>query len=185
VKVHETALPGVLLLEPRVFDDPRGTFLEWFHDERFQAHGLPTAIRQANQSRSTQGVLRGLHYQRQHPQGKLVSVIQGEVFDVVADIRVGSPTFGRSVAMHLRGEAPRQLWIPPGFAHGFCVLSPTADVVYLCTHAVYAPDDDRGIRWDDPELAIPWPVASPLLSGKDAHLPTLAAARDALPRWAP
>ena len=182
--VHETPLPGVLLVEPRVHRDERGFFLETFHAARFADladRGLPTRIVQTNHSRSTRDVLRGLHFQRTRPQGKLVSVIRGEIFDVAVDVRADSPTFGRWTSITLSGEDPRAVWIPPGFAHGFCVLSEVADLVYGCTE-LYAPEDDRGIRWDDPRLAIDWPVTEPRLSPKDQGLPTLAALGADLPR---
>lgn len=176
--VRATNLPGVLLIEPRVFHDERGYFLESFNAGRYAAHenmGLPTAVVQTNHSRSRRGVLRGLHFQRRKPQGKLVSVARGRIFDVAVDLRPGSATFGRWTGVLLDDEAPRQIWIPAGFAHGFCVLSDVADVTYACT-ALYAPDDDLGIRWDDPTIGVQWPIASPLVSPKDAALPTLEAA---------
>lgn len=183
--VHPTDLPGVLVLEPRVFQDQRGYFLETFNAERFAEHaalGLPRALRQTNHSRSRRGVVRGLHFQLRHPQGKLISLAHGRIFDVVVDVRPDSPTFRRWLSFTLDAGAPRQLWIPPGYAHGFCVLSEVADVTYACTE-VYVPDDDLGVRWDDPELAVDWPLRDPLVSPRDAALPTLAEARDRLPRW--
>ena len=181
--ILETPLPGVLVVEPRVFGDDRGFLVETYSAARFAEHGLPTTFVQDNHSRSARGVLRGLHYQRRNPQGKLVFVVRGEVWDVAVDIREGSPTFGRWFGMTL-SEARRQLlWIPPGFAHGFCVLSESADFLYKCT-ALYDPADDRGIRWDDPALGIEWPIADPILSAKDRALPSLAQAAGALPAWA-
>jgi dTDP-4-dehydrorhamnose 3,5-epimerase len=180
VNVIETPIPGVLVVEPKVFGDERGFFLETFNAARFAEHGLPTAFVQDNHSRSARGVLRGLHYQRRSPQGKLVSVVRGEVFDVAVDIRKGSPTFGRWFGTHLREHEHRAVWVPPGFAHGFCVLSESADFLYKCT-TLYDAADDRGIRWDDPALGIDWPLAEPVLSAKDRALPTLAEAMDALP----
>ena len=182
MKIHETSLPDVLLLEPRVFRDERGFFLETFNAARFAEHGLPTEFVQDNHSRSARGVLRGLHYQRRHPQGKLVSVVRGEIWDVAVDIREGSPSFGRSFAITLDEDSRRLLWIPPGFAHGFCVLSDGADVLYKCT-TLYDAADDRGIRWNDPALSIDWPIADPILSAKDRALPSLAEAAGALPAW--
>jgi dTDP-4-dehydrorhamnose 3,5-epimerase len=177
MKVFHTSLPGVYLIEPRVFTDPRGFFMEIWQAERYlQAH-IPGPFVQDNYSCSTRGVLRGLHYQLRHPQGKLVYVLQGEVFDVVVDIRRGSPTFGRWVGEMLSGDNHRQLYIPPGFAHGFCVLSAVALFLYKCTD-FYAPGDEYGLRWDDPELGIHWPVSGPVLSEKDEHSPTL----DTVPR---
>jgi dTDP-4-dehydrorhamnose 3,5-epimerase len=148
--------------------------METWHAERYQQANLPGPFVQDNCSRSTRGVLRGLHYQLKHPQGKLVWVVEGEVFDVAVDIRVGSPTFGHWVGYILSGDNHRQLAIPAGFAHGFCVLSASASLVYKCTD-FYAPDDEYGLRWDDPRLDIDWPVAAPLLSDKDRQYPTLAA----------
>ncbi len=172
-KVTPTALPDVLLIEPRVFADDRGFFLETYQAERYRAHGIGPAFVQDNWSRSVRGTLRGLHYQEPNGQGKLVQVTRGSVFDVVVDVRRGSPTFGKWVGVELSGDTPKQMWIPAGFAHGFCVTSDSADFVYKCTTA-YAPDCERAIRWDDPELAIPWPTEQPLLSKKDAAAPTLA-----------
>lgn len=185
MKPHETSLPGVLVLEPAVYHDERGFFVELFNEDRFTALGalgLPTAIRQTNHSRSVRGVLRGLHFQLGRPQGKLVTVLHGEVFDVVADVRRDSPTFGEWTGVRLSGDAPRAVWVPPGFAHGFCVLSEVADVVYGCTET-YFPEGDAGVRWDDPTLSIDWPIDVPILSPKDATLPLLDAA--ALPALAP
>lgn len=184
MKVHETSLPGVLLIEPRVFRDDRGFFLESFRDERFAEHGLPTHFRQDNHSRSSRGVLRGLHYQLTRPQGKLVTAIRGELFDVAVDIRVGSPTFGQWFGCTLSGDDPRYLWIPPGFAHGFCVLSDVADFTYKCTD-VYVPSDEGGVMWDDPAVGIEWPIAAPLLSPKDERYAPLSASRADLPRFTP
>lgn len=180
MKVVETPIPGLLVVEPRVFGDDRGFFLETFNAARFAEHGLPTRFVQDNHSRSAYGVLRGLHYQRRAPQGKLVSVVRGEVFDVAVDVRRDSPAFGRWFGVHLREQDHRSVWIPPGFAHGFCVLSESADFVYKCT-TLYDAADDRGIRWDDPALGIEWPIAEPVLSPKDRALPTLAEAMDDLP----
>ena len=182
MNVRETDLPGVLIVEPRIFTDDRGFFYESFRAERFATAGLPAEFPQDNHSRSTRGVLRGLHFQAQRPQGKLVSVIRGRIFDVAVDVRVGSPTFGRWTAVTLDESEPRAMWVPPGFAHGFYTLSDVADVVYKCTD-VYVPELDRGIIWSDPALGIDWPGASPLLSPKDAALPPLASVRD-LPVYA-
>jgi dTDP-4-dehydrorhamnose 3,5-epimerase len=175
MKVTETSLPGVLIVEPRVFADDRGFFIETFHSERYAANGMPPRFVQDNLSRSVRGTLRGLHFQEPNAQGKLVQVTRGSVFDVVVDVRRGSPTFAQWFGLELTGDAPKQLWIPPGFAHGFCVTSDVADFWYKCT-AAYAPDCERSIRWDDPALGIAWPVAQPLLSKKDAAAPTLAEA---------
>ena len=182
MKILETALPGVLVIEPRVFRDDRGFFLESFNADRFAQHGLPTVFRQDNHSHSMKGVLRGLHYQLRRPQGKLVSVIRGRVFDVAVDIRRGSPTFGEWYGTVLTEEDPRYLWIPPGFAHGFCTLSDVADFVYKCTE-VYVGEDDRGVLWSDPSIGIQWPISNPVLSEKDQRMPTLSAVRTDLPEY--
>ncbi|MBF0623787.1 MAG: dTDP-4-dehydrorhamnose 3,5-epimerase [Magnetococcales bacterium] len=168
-----TALPEVLMMEPTVLVDHRGAFMEVFHRDRFTAAGLPDWFVQDNQSQSVAGVLRGLHFQEPHAQGKLVRVLFGAILDVAVDIRRGSPRFGQWVALELSAANRRQLWIPPGFAHGFCVLSPQgAEMVYKQTE-IYHPEADRGIRWNDPRLAIPWPIAAPILSDKDRQLPLL------------
>ena len=180
MEILPTALQGVMLIEPDVYGDQRGFFLEYFNQPRFCASGLDAAFVQVNHSRSAMGVLRGLHYQLRHPQGKLVQVVRGEVFDVAADIRTGSPTFGQWVGEILSDSNHRQLFVPPGFAHGFCVLSDSADFVYLCTD-VYRPDDEYGIAWNDPALNIAWPGEHFSLSKKDQGWPTLAAAGDTLP----
>ena len=172
MKVIETDLPGCLLLEPQVFGDERGFFYESFNHDKLAAYGLAPNFAQGNVSRSARGVLRGLHYQWPKPQGKLVSVLEGEVWDVAVDIRRGSPTFGRWTAAVLSGENKRHFWIPEGFAHGFVVLSEAALFTYLCT-ATYDRDADAGVRWNDARLAIDWPVAEPLLSAKDANAPFL------------
>ena len=183
MKVHRTPLPGVVVVEPSVFRDERGFFVETYNDERFARHGLPHAFRQDNHSRSHGGVLRGLHYQLARPQGKLVTVIRGAIFDVAADVRTGSPTFGQWYGVTLDADDPRALWIPPGFAHGFCALSDVADIVYKCTE-LWDANDDRGIIWSDATLGIDWPVASPILSRKDAALPALATGSALLPHYA-
>ena len=172
MKVVETELPGCLLLEPQVFGDERGFFYESFNHDKLAAHGLVPRFVQGNVSRSARGVLRGLHYQWPRPQGKLVSVLEGEVWDVAVDIRRGSPTFGKWAAAVLSAENKRHFWIPEGFAHGFVVLSDSALFTYLCTET-YDRDADAGIRWNDARLAIDWPVAEPLLSAKDANAPFL------------
>jgi dTDP-4-dehydrorhamnose 3,5-epimerase len=167
------AIPDVLLVEARIFGDERGFFMETYKRSDFAAHGIPDAFVQYNRSRSVRGVLRGLHYQKDpRAQGKLVSVLQGEVFDVAVDIRRGSPTYGRWVGERLSAENGRMLYVPVGFAHGFCVLSDRADVLYMVTDE-YAPECDRGILWNDPEIGIDWPIAAPILSPKDAQLPAL------------
>ena len=172
MKVVETGLPGCLVLEPRVFEDARGFFYESFNQDKLAAAGLSPRFVQGNVSRSSKGVLRGLHFQNPKAQGKLVSVLEGEVWDVAVDLRRGSPHFGRWTGVVLSAENKRHLWIPEGFAHGFVTLSEQALFTYLCTDT-YDPAADAGIRWDDPQLAIDWPVAEPLLSDKDAKLPLL------------
>lgn len=173
MKFIETDLPGCVVIEPRVFADDRGFFFESFNSDKLAAHGLEPRFVQGNVSSSRQGVLRGLHYQWPNPQGKYVSVIEGEAWDVAVDIRRGSPTFGKWTAVVLSGENKRHFWIPEGFAHGFVVLSELAVFTYLCT-STYEARADATIRWDDPSLAIDWPVASPQLSDKDARAPWLA-----------
>jgi len=171
----ETALPGVIIIEPTVFGDARGFFTETYHAQRYREHGLDHTFVQDNQSRSRYGVLRGLHYQLIQPQGKLVRVSAGRVFDVAVDIRRGSPNFRQWVGVELDAESQRQLYIPPGFAHGFCVLSESADFNYKCTD-YYHPQSEHGIAWNDPALGIEWPLpeAAIQVSGKDAALPCLA-----------
>ena len=171
--VHQTRLPGVVLIEPRVFADPRGFFLETWQAERYRQAQIPGPFVQDNASYSEQGVLRGLHYQLKQPQGKLTHVLKGEVFEVVVDIRQGSPTFGQWISEILSGDNHRQLYIPPGFAHGFCVLSDAAFFCYKCTE-FYEPVDEYGVRWDDPAIGIDWPLSAPRLSDRDGRYPTLA-----------
>jgi dTDP-4-dehydrorhamnose 3,5-epimerase len=184
MKVIETRLPGVVVIEPQVFGDARGFFYESYNEAKYRAAGIDRAFVQSNVSRSAQGVLRGLHYQWPNPQGKLVSVLEGEVYDVAVDIRRGSPTFGQSAAVMLTAENHRHFWIPEGFAHGFCVVSEFATFTYQCT-ALYDPRADAGIRWNDAALAIDWPVAEPLLSDKDGKAPLLAeVAAERLPVYA-
>lgn len=174
MKVIATELPGVLLLEPKVFGDGRGFFLETWQATRYAEAGLPERFVQDNQSRSQRGVLRGLHHQLIQPQGKLVWVTRGAVFDVAVDIRQGSPHFGRWYGCVLDDVDHRQLYIPPGFAHGFCVLSAEADFFYKCTD-YYHPQSERGIAWDDPDIGIAWPLSEVSLSGKDQQNRRLAA----------
>ncbi|WP_448586842.1 dTDP-4-dehydrorhamnose 3,5-epimerase [Thermaurantiacus sp.] len=178
MKVEPLAIPEVKLIRPRVHGDARGFFLETFNERLFEAHGLPISWAQDNHSRSARGVLRGLHYQLRAPQGKLVRVSRGRVFDVAVDIRRPSSTFGQWTGAELTDEGLEMLWIPPGFAHGFLVLSEVADVQYKCT-TLWDPDSDRGIRWDDPAIGIAWPLdgEAPLLSPRDGALPLLAEAR--------
>ncbi|MDP9457237.1 MAG: dTDP-4-dehydrorhamnose 3,5-epimerase [Actinomycetota bacterium] len=172
MNVRETDLPGVLVVEPDVFGDERGFFLETWNRARYEAAGLPSDFVQDNLSFSSRGVLRGLHFQNPHPQGKLVYVLQGEVFDVAVDIRVGSPTFGRWVGVSLSAENKRQLWVPEGFAHGFVVTSEKALFSYKCTDFYYR-EAEAGVLWNDPDIGIDWPIANPTLSDKDLAAPRL------------
>lgn len=173
MKIVDTDLPGCFVIEPQVFGDDRGFFFESFNVERLAPHGLVPHFVQGNVSSSSRGVLRGLHYQWPNPQGKYVSVVEGEVWDVAVDIRCGSPTFGRWTAAVLSAENKRHFWIPEGFAHGFVTLSERAVFTYLCT-ATYDPKADAAIAWNDPGLAIDWPAGEPTLSTKDAAAPLLA-----------
>jgi dTDP-4-dehydrorhamnose 3,5-epimerase len=173
MKVRETDLPGCLVIEPRVFGDERGYFYEGWNKARFLEAGIDAQFVQSNVSQSVRGVVRGLHYQWPNPQGKLVSVLEGEVYDVAVDIRRGSPTFGRWTAAMLTAENKRHFWVPEGFAHGFAVVSERATFSYLCT-ALYDPAADSGLRWNDAAIGIDWPVAVPLLSAKDERAPYLA-----------
>jgi dTDP-4-dehydrorhamnose 3,5-epimerase len=174
LNIIETDLPGVLILEPSVFGDERGFFVETFRETWLGTAGVNVTFVQDNQSRSRRGVLRGLHFQRRNPQGKLVRVARGAVFDVAADVRESSPTYGRWVGVTLDDVRHRMLWIPPGFAHGFCVLSEEADFAYKCT-TFYDPHSDAGVRWNDADIGIEWPlpVDAATLSGKDRALPLL------------
>jgi len=173
MKIIETTLPGVLILEPQVFGDARGFFYESYNKGKWQDAGIEAEFIQTNVSRSARGVLRGLHYQWPNPQGKLVSVLEGEVYDVAVDIRRGSPTFGQSAGVMLTADNHRHFWVPEGFAHGFCVLSEFATFSYQCT-ALYDAKADAGIRWNDAALGIDWPISEPLLSDKDSKTPLLA-----------
>jgi len=169
----ETPLAGLWIIEPKVFEDERGFFMETYHQEQFKAHGIANVFVQQNHSRSKRGVLRGLHYQQEpFSQGKLVRVVRGEAFDVAVDLRPGSPTFGKWFGTTLSSENKILLYIPPGFAHGFCTLTDDVDFTYSCTN-VYSAAHETGIIWNDPDLAISWPVADPVVSAKDQHLPTL------------
>ena len=173
MKLTPTSLPDVWLIEPRVHGDVRGFFFESYNKRALAEAGLEAEFVQDNHSRSARGVLRGLHYQIEHAQGKLVRVIAGEVFDVAVDMRKSSPTFGRSMGMTLSAEDKRMLWIPPGFAHGFLVLSETADFFYKCDE-LYSPNDEISIRWNDPAIGIAWGYENPSVSPKDAAAPLLA-----------
>jgi dTDP-4-dehydrorhamnose 3,5-epimerase len=174
MKVIETTIPGVLVIEPKVFGDERGWFLESWQARRYADRGVPAEMVQDNQAYSRHGVLRGLHIQHPHAQGKLVQVLRGEVFDVAVDVRRGSPSFGRWVGVALSGENRRQLWVPPGFAHGYCVTGEDALFTYKCTD-YYHPENELSVAWDDPAIAIEWPLTGdPVLSQKDAGAPRLS-----------
>ena len=181
MNVIETRIPGVLVLEPKVFGDERGFFMETYNEARYKEAGLPSNFVQDNLSLSAKNVLRGLHFQNPDQQGKLVYVLQGEVFDVAVDIREGSPTFGEWEGVMLSAENKRQFWVPEGFAHGFLVTSDTALFAYKCS-ALYNAKADAGVRWNDPEIGIKWPVEEPTLSEKDKNAPLL---RDLSPEKQP
>ena len=173
MKVVATALPEVVIIEPKLFGDERGFFLETYQLDRYVENGIARPFVQDNLSRSRYGVLRGLHLQNPSTQGKLVSVLRGKVLDVAVDVRVGSPNFGRHVAVELSEENRRQLWVPRGFAHGFAVLSETADFFYKCDNH-YSPKDEIVVRWDDPAIGIAWGIEQPSLAPRDAAAPRLA-----------
>ena len=172
LKVIETALPGVLIIDPAVYPDERGFFMETFHGRKYAEHGIERAFVQDNHSHSRRFTLRGLHYQLHRPQAKLVYVVSGEIFDAAVDIRRGSPTFCRWIGTKLSAKNKRQIYVPEGFAHGFCVLSDEADVIYKCTD-YYAPDDEYGLLWSDPQIGIEWPIDNPVLSTKDSQNPVI------------
>jgi len=183
MKFVETTLPGCVVIEPQVFGDSRGFFYESYNEAKYREAGIDRRFVQSNVSRSARGVLRGLHYQYPHPQGKLVSVLEGEVYDVAVDIRHGSPTFGQWASVMLTAENHRHFWIPEGFAHGFCVVSDYATFSYQCTD-LYDAKADGNVRWDDPAIGIDWPVSDPLLSEKDSKAPLLAdVPADRLPEY--
>jgi dTDP-4-dehydrorhamnose 3,5-epimerase len=180
VRVTPLDIPGAMVIEPDVFRDPRGFFLETYHARRYADAGLAEQFVQDNYSRSVRGTLRGLHFQEPHAQGKLVMAVDGVVFDVVVDVRKGSPSFGQWYAIELSAENMKQMYIPPGCAHGFCVTSETAAFLYKCTD-FYSPKDERGILWNDPALNIAWPITTPILSAKDQAYKTLAEMAAELP----
>ena len=182
MKIEPTHLSGVVLIHPDVYQDSRGFFTETYQARRYGEHGLPSEFVQDNHSRSMQGTLRGLHLQLTQPQGKLIRVIEGAIFDVAVDIRVGSPSFAQWVGVELTGENFKQLYVPPGFAHGFCVISDQADVSYKCTD-YYLHGDEIGIAWNDPDIAIQWPITTPFLSPKDANAFRLKDVLSRLPRY--
>lgn len=183
MRFEPTPLPGVILVHPDVHRDPRGFFLETYHARKYEEGGIRAAFVQDNHSHSVKGTLRGLHAQLARPQGKLVRAVAGEMYDVAVDIRVGSPTFGRWYGVRLSGENFLQLYVPPGFAHGFCVLSETVDVEYKCTE-LYDRTDEITVAWDDPRIGIEWPVDAPLVSDKDRAAPRLEELTERLPRFA-
>jgi dTDP-4-dehydrorhamnose 3,5-epimerase len=180
MKFTETDLPGVILIEPVIHRDDRGFFLEFHHEKKFADGGIPLRFVQDNHSKSIKGTLRGLHAQRVHPQGKLIRVIEGEIFDVAVDIRRGSPNFKKWVGVTLTSDNFKMLYVPPGFAHGFCVVSPTAQVEYKCT-ALYDPTDEMSVMWNDPAIGVKWPNSAPLLSKKDLAAKPLSELNDQLP----
>jgi len=181
--VTRTPLDGVLVITPKRFQDERGFFLENYHRERYCAQGISDEFVQDNHSRSVRGVLRGLHFQVKYPQTQLVTVMRGRIFDVAVDVRAGSPTFGRWFGAELGGDGPRQIYMAPGFAHGFCVLSDFADLHYKVSR-LYDPHDEGGLRWNDPVIDIQWPINSPIMSVRDAAYPLLAEiASERLPRF--
>ena len=183
MNIQTCELEGLLIIEPKVFGDARGYFLETYRAERYAEAGIDERFVQDNLSRSSRGTLRGLHLQHPASQGKLVYVVEGEVFDVAVDVRVGSPSFGKWAGAHLSSRDHRQMYIPPGFAHGFCVVSDHALFAYKCTEA-YLPQHEVGVAWNDPALAIPWPVSQPIISEKDHRFLPLAAIDPArLPQW--
>jgi dTDP-4-dehydrorhamnose 3,5-epimerase len=173
MKILSSSLPEILIIEPSVFQDERGFFMETYQQRRYTEAGIESIFVQDNLSRSVHGTLRGLHYQVKHVQAKLIQVIEGTIFDVALDIRRGAPSYGQWTSIHLSADNKRQLFVPQGFAHGFCVLSESAQVVYKCTD-YYAAEDEGGVLWSDPELAIDWPIETPILSDKDSRLPCLA-----------
>ena len=182
MRIVETALPGVLIVQPDVHRDARGYFAEVFHEEQFRPFGLPSRFVQDNQSRSLRGTLRGLHWQWRRPQAKLLQVLAGEVFDVAVDIRRGSPTFGRWVGIRISADDFRQVFVPEGFAHGFCVLSELAEVFYKCTD-FYDPAGESGLMWNDPAIGIEWPIAQPVLSARDVTYAPFTPDRSDFPEW--
>ena len=184
MKFEQTSIPGVVVIEPSVHGDSRGWFLESWHGPRYAQQGIPANFVQDNHSCSSRGTLRGLHAQSPGWQGKLVRCVVGAVWDVAVDVRVGSPSFGQHVAVELSAENFRQIWLPPGLLHGFCILGEAAEIIYKCTE-LYAPDADFSVRWNDPELGVPWPLDDPVLSPKDANAPLLREVRERLIPYVP
>jgi dTDP-4-dehydrorhamnose 3,5-epimerase len=173
MKITPATIKDVLIIEPKVFEDSRGFFMETYHRNRYKKQGIDRPFVQDNLSYSVKDTVRGLHFQVRHPQAKLVQVIAGEIFDVAVDIRKGSPTFGQWIGIHLSDQNKRQVFIPEGFAHGFCVISDAALFSYKCSD-FYSADDELGILWADPDIAVDWPVTAPIISKKDKHLPQLS-----------
>ncbi len=182
VQFIPTKLPGVLIIQPDVFRDPRGFFLETYHRDKYRDGGIALDFVQDNHSRSTRGTLRGLHAQWRRPQGKLVRALAGEIWDVAVDARKGSPTYLQWVGATLSSDNNHQIWVPPGYLHGFCVMSETAEVEYKVTD-VYDPGGELGVIWNDPEIGVDWPLAEPVLSARDAGSPRLRDVLDKLPTW--
>lgn len=180
--VEPTALPGVLLITPKIHRDGRGFFIETYHEERYQAAGMPARFVQDNHSQSGRGTLRGLHAQLKRAQAKLVRCVEGRIWDVAADVRVGSPTFGKWVGAELSAETGRQIYVPAGYVHGFAVLSESAQVEYKCSD-IYVPDDQLTVLWNDPQLKIQWPLEDPILSEKDKVAKPVAQLMDILPKY--
>jgi dTDP-4-dehydrorhamnose 3,5-epimerase len=172
MQVRETAIPGVLQIQLQVFEDERGMFAETWRSDRYRNMGIQQEFVQDNVSRSEHGVLRGLHYQVESPQGHLVTVSRGKIFDVGVDLRSNSPTFGQWIGMELSDSRPSQVYLPPGVAHGFCVISDNAEILYKCTE-FYRPDDEAGLLWCDPDLAIRWPIVDPIVTERDGRFPRL------------
>ena len=182
MNLQKTKFPGILILNPVVFDDYRGFFMESYNKMEFERIGIPDQFVQDDHTKSNQGVVRGLHFQKKFPQGKIVRCIQGEVLDVVVDIRIGSPTFGQTLKKIISSDNKKQLWIPHGFAHGFSVLSQTAELLYKLTD-YYHPEDEEGIRWDDPSLKIDWKIKNPIVSEKDQINPYFEEASKNFPKF--
>jgi len=183
LQIVETSIPGVVAIEPPVFADHRGIFMELFNAGRYAAVGIPAPLVQDNFSRSTRGVLRGLHLQNPRPQGKLVTALRGTVLDVAVDVRLGSPSFGQHVKIQLSDDSRRQLWVPRGFAHGFVVVSEVAEVFYKCDE-LYSPADEMVLRFDDPDLGIDWGIGAPIISERDRNGSLLSELKQRLPVYA-
>lgn len=175
--IETTDFPGLIVIRPKVFEDERGYFFESWQEERYRDAGIAERFVQDNRSYSRAGILRGLHYQKRHPHGQLVWIVEGEIFDVVVDLRRDSPTFRKWYGRHMSAKTPEQIYMPPGFAHGFCVLGDSAAVHYKCT-GQYRPNDEGGLNWKDPDIGIDWPVDGPMVSARDEAFPNLADFKD-------